>query len=217
MDTNKMLRKLTDSKVKAISAYPDGKPHSVSDGGGLFLYATVNGKYWRYAYRLNGKTQRTLSIGSYPEISLAEARRRHEAARALLARGVDPSSHKQAAKAASTEITANTFECIAQTASERSKPGWSASHKERTISYLQRDIFPWIGKRHINEVTPGDVIRVVQRVEARGAGDAARRVKQYILQVYKYAVTLPASDRKRPARAIEPKHETVFVGQFKAG
>lgn len=196
-----MQKKLTDSKVKAISAYPDGKPRNVSDGGGLYLHARATGKYWRYNYRLAGK-MKTLTIGSYPEIPLAEARRQHEAARALLARGVDPSGHKQATKAASTEIAANTFEHIACEWFERSKSGWSLSHTERTISYLQRDIFPWIGKRNINEVTPGDVIRIVQRVEARGAGDAARRVKQYILQVYKYAVTLELADRN-PAADIE--------------
>lgn len=98
-----MVRKLTDSKVKNATCKADGKPLNLSDGGGLYLHIKAGGKkVWRYNYRMDGKTK-TLTIGSYPEVGLKQAREQHEAARALLARGVDPSGHKQAMKAARTD------------------------------------------------------------------------------------------------------------------
>ena len=197
-----MVRKLTDSKVKTATCKADGKPLNLSDGGGLYLHVKAGSKkVWRYNYRMDGKTK-TLTIGSYPEVSLKQAREQHEDARALLARGVDPSGHKQALKAARTDIVAHSFEAIAREWFERNKPTWSQSHIDRTSSYLERDVFPWLGKFNINQVTPSDIIRVVQRVESRGAQEAARRVKQYILQVYKYAVTLELASRN-PAADID--------------
>ncbi len=196
-----MQRKLTDSKVKTATPKADGRPQNLTDGGGMYLHTKPTGKYWRYNYRLDGK-MKTLTIGTYPETTLKAARDKHDEARALLARGVDPSSHKRAMKASCTSATSHSFEAIAREWFERSKTSWSESHTVRTISYLERDVFPWIGKANINQVTAGDVIKIVQRVEARGAGDAARRVKQYILQVYKYAVTMELAERN-PAADID--------------
>lgn len=196
-----MERKLTDTKAKKAKAKPDGKPTTLTDGGGLFLYITLKGRYWRYTYRYDGKRQ-TLSIGSYPETSLEQAREQHREARAQLARGVNPSSHKRELKQANLATTHHSFEAIALEWFARSRGSWSDSHCHRTESYLKRDVFPWIGKTHIKQVTPSDVIKIVQRVEARGAGDAARRVRQYILQVYKYAVTMELAERN-PAADID--------------
>jgi len=197
-----MERKLTDTKIKKAKAKPDGKDNILADGGGLAIHVTAaGGRYWRYDYRYEGKRQR-LTIGSYPEIDLVTAREKHMEARAQRARGTNPATLKRILKDSRNGITANSFEVIAREWFERSKTSWSESHTVRTISYLERDVFPWIGKANINEVSPGDVIRVVQRVEARGAGDAARRVKQYILQVYKYAVTLELAERN-PAADID--------------
>lgn len=196
-----MERKLTDTKVKKAKAKPDGKPATLTDGGGLFLYITRHGKYWRYLYRYDGKRQ-TLSIGSYPETTLEQAREQHREARAQLARGINPSSHKRQLKQANIDTTQHSFEAVALEWIARSRGGWSESHAFRTESYLKRDVFPWIGKTHIREVTPGDIIKAVQRVESRGAGDAARRVRQYILQVYRYAVTMGLAERN-PAADID--------------
>ena len=87
-----MKRKLTDSDV--INAEPNDKPYKLTDGGGLYLKITEAGKYWRYNYSHNGK-QKTYAMGVYPDTSLKQARDKHQAARELLAQGVDPSSHKQ--------------------------------------------------------------------------------------------------------------------------
>jgi integrase len=198
---SQMERKLTDTKIRKAKANPDGKPSTLTDGGGLFLYITATGKYWRYMFRYDGKRQ-TLSIGNYAEITLEQAREKHREARAQLARGVNPSSHKRELKQAHIATTHHSFEAIALEWFSRSRGGWSESHIFRTDSYLKRDVFPWIGKTYIKDVTPSDIIKIVQRVEARGAGDAARRVRQYILQVYKYAVTMELAERN-PAADID--------------
>lgn len=85
---------------------------------------------------------------------------------------------------------------------DRNTPAWSEGHTTRVKRYLEKDVFPAFGAVHINDVKPADVIRLVQRVEARGAGDAARRVKGFVHQVYKYAVTLELADRN-PAADID--------------
>ena len=85
------------------------KPGKYADGRGFFLQAAPNGgKYWRYAYRF-GEKQKTLALGTYPDIGVAKARERHQEARTQLAQGVDPSAHKQTVKARK----ANTFEALA--------------------------------------------------------------------------------------------------------
>lgn len=88
---------LTDSD--AAQAKASGQLYKLTDGGGLFLLLHPNGgKYWRLAYRFAGK-QKTLALGVYPDVSLADARTRREDARKLLANGIDPSAVKQAQKA----------------------------------------------------------------------------------------------------------------------
>jgi hypothetical protein len=89
-DTVIMKKVLTDTEVKNAKPTPDGKPKKHTDGGGLYLLVSIVGKYWRYDYRFFDK-RKTLAIGVYPDVSLKEARNRHEAARELLEKGVDPS------------------------------------------------------------------------------------------------------------------------------
>lgn len=198
-----MKRKLTDSIIKAAKPKPDGNPANLSDGGGLYLHVTANHKVWRYNYRRlgDGKMQ-TLTIGKYPAISLKEAREQHESAWQLRERGLDPCQHKQMSRAAASETGRNTFVVVAQEWLARKKDGWSESHTERTEGCLNRDILPWLGKLHIDHITPHDIIKVAQRVEERGAGETARRVKQCIDQIYRYAVTLHMAQRN-PAADID--------------
>lgn len=101
---------LTDTAVR--TAKPKDKPYKLSDERGLFLLATPSGgKLWRLKYRIDGK-EKLLALGPYPEVSLAQARERREEARKLLAAGIDPSAHKQAAKAANVAEAVNTFEVV---------------------------------------------------------------------------------------------------------
>ncbi|TXH78776.1 MAG: DUF4102 domain-containing protein [Thiothrix sp.] len=196
-----MTKKLKDSIVKNAKTKADGKPADYADGEGLRLHVTTSGKYWHYRYRWDGKGKE-LSLGTYPTVSLKEARERHEEAKGLLARGINPRSYRKQMKAAKAELNSRSFQAIALEWLARSLPTWSESHAVRVQRYLEKDVFPALGVMQINEVKPADIIRVVQRVEARGAGDAARRVKQYIHQVYTYAVTLELAERN-PAADID--------------
>ncbi|WGZ92954.1 MAG: integrase arm-type DNA-binding domain-containing protein [Candidatus Thiothrix putei] len=192
-----MERKLRDSKVKNAKTKSDGQPNILTDGGGLYLYVTPKGKHWRFSYRYDNKRQ-TLSIGSYPEISLEQARELHRQARAQLARGIKPNNHRH------TSSKVNTFQAITAEWLNRGKSGWSDGYVERMESWFRRDVFPAIGAMDISEVNPSDIIRILQKIEARGAGDSARRVKQSINQVFRYAVTLGLSNRN-PATDIDTR------------
>jgi integrase len=196
-----MTKKLRDSIVKNAKTKADGKPADYADGEGLRLHVTTSGKYWHYRYRWDVKGKE-LSLGTYPTVSLKEARERHEEAKALSALGINPRSYRKQMKAAKAELNSRSFQAIALEWLARSLPTWSKSHAVRVQRYLEKDVFPALGVMQINEVKPADIIRVVQRVEARWAGDAARRVKQYIHQVYTYAVTLELAERN-PAADID--------------
>lgn len=93
-----MKYKLTDTAVKAAKTKPDEKPAKYTDGGGLYLLMMKSGKYWRFDYTYETK-RKTLAIGVYPDINLKTAREKHQAAKGLIARGVNPSEYKQQAKA----------------------------------------------------------------------------------------------------------------------
>ena len=141
---------LTELEVK--KAKPTGKPVKLSDGGGLFLLVQPNGaKYWRLAYRFAGK-QKTLALGVYPDVSLADVRTRREEARKLLANDVDPGAVKQAQKTTKLEQAANSFETIAREWFVRHSPNWKENHSSKIIRRLEADIFPWIGVRTVGEV-----------------------------------------------------------------
>lgn len=178
-----MQRKLTDVSVKNAKA-----PKKYTDGGGMYLHILKSGtKCWRYNYTHLGK-QKTLALGTYPEFSLAEARKRHEAARALLARDIDPNEYKQNQQAEKQLIANNSFEAVAREWFQSFLSKKSESYYTRVTAYMEKDIFPYIGKSPISEIEPPDINKVVQRIAGRGAVDAAHRAKQSIGQVFRYAV-----------------------------
>ncbi len=198
-----MKRKLTDTFLKR-SAKPntDGTPCNYTDGGGLYLHVKGNDKkWWRYNYRFDGK-QKTLSIGSYPEVGLDVARRHHDEARELLARGVDPSEHKRTTKAIKGDMVGNSFEAIAREYYQKYRNTWQQSYSDKMMGYFEKDVFPWIGSKPIGEIEAPEIVRLICRQDERGAGGAARKVKQHIQQVYDYAVAVGLATRN-PARDIK--------------
>lgn len=176
---------LTDTFIKTVK--PQEKTKKYSDSGGLFLQVTTNGgKWWRLAYRFQGK-QKLLSLGVYPEISLAQARKRRDDARKLLAEGIDPGEHRKAvATLIDTEV--ETFEKVAREWFLKFSPSWVQSHADRTLRRLERDVFPRIGSRPIAEINPPEVLMVLRRMEDRGVLETAHRASQNIGQVFRYAV-----------------------------
>jgi integrase len=176
---------LTDTAVK--TAKPAEKQRAMFDGGGLYLLISPNGgKYWRFKYRFEGN-EKLLAFGTYPEITLAKARERRDAARRMVAEGIDPGAVRKAQKEAKS-ATADTFEVIAREWIAKNSPAWSASHIKTVTSRLERDVYPIIGNRPLAELKPREMLALLQRVEARGVLETASRIKSYSSQIFRYAV-----------------------------
>lgn len=142
---------LTDTACKNAKANPD-KPYKLTDEKGLYLLVSQNGsKYFRMDYRFGGK-RKTLALGIYSEISLKQARDKRDEARSQLADGIDPSENKKAIKLAKADSAANSFEMLAREWFARNMIDKSASHKKRILSGLERDIFPYIGRKPILDI-----------------------------------------------------------------
>jgi integrase len=185
------MQKLTATAVK--QAKPKAKPYKLADGGGLYLLVKPNGKYWRYKYRFASK-EKLLALGVYPDTSLADVRKLHQASRKGLANGIDPNEAKQAQKAADQGTSANSFEVIAlewlQMRGAKSEGG-----DKRLNRLLQKDLFPYIGKRPISKITSPDLLRTLRRIESRGAVNTAHRAKQAAGMVFRYAVATGRAER----------------------
>lgn len=183
---------LTDIKIKA--AKPSDKPLKLFDGGGLFLLITPSGgKLWRLKYRFGG-TEKLLTLGTYPQTTLTEARQRRTEARSLLDQGIDPGLVKKAQKIAQIEES-ETFEVIAREWHARYTPTWAPSHADKIIRRLELYIFPWIGKKAIRSITPSELLACLRRLEEKGTLDTAHRTKQNCGQVFRYAIATSRADR----------------------
>ena len=191
---------LTDIQVR--SAKPRGKDYKLSDGEGLFLLiATTGGKRWRYKYRFGGK-EKLLALGTYPDISLQEARHKLREARNQLANGYDPGAEKKVLKrhqAEQTAATENTFEAVAREWLGKFSGQWSTSHKRTTLDRLERDVFPWLGNKPVGEIRPPDILMILRRVESRGVLESAHRVRTVCGQVLRYAVATGRAERDSAA------------------
>jgi len=161
----------------------------------MYLLVKAAGKYWRVDYSFSGK-RKTLALGTYPEISLAKARERRAAARTLLAEGVDPSAAKRDEKRARADAAANTFEAVGREWLEKTAAKRASGTQLKVQTWLEKDVFPFIGKMPMSTIGPRDILeRVVRKLEARGAVDTAHRVKQLCGQVFRFAVVSGLAER----------------------
>lgn len=185
---------LTDTFVKQVkhSGAPAGDKHQ--DAQALHLLVKAAGKYWRMNYRYQGK-QKTLALGTYPEVSLLKARQRRDKARELLAEGVDPSAAKQDERATMRAEAANTFEVVAREWLDKTKSERMASTHGKVTTWLEKDVIPYIGKMPISTIGPRDVLAALRHMEGRGALDSVQRVKQICGQVFRYAVATGSAER----------------------
>ncbi len=183
---------LNDMKVR--TAKPKEKPYKLSDVDGLYLLVTEKGgKWWRFKYRFDGK-EKLLSVGTYPEISLSDARQRRDEARKQIAHGVDPSAVRKAMKQADTEET-ETFEVITREWHTTFNHTWTPGHAQKLLSALERDVFPWMGKRPIKDLKAPELLTVLRRIESRGTLETTRRVRGLLGQVFRYAVATGRAER----------------------
>lgn len=177
---------LTDIKVK--TAKPMDKAYKLTDGGGMYLLVKPNGsKYWRLKYRFVGK-EKMLSIGVYPDVSLADARQKRDEARKILAAGGDPGEVKKADKLAQKLCTENTFEAIAREWHKQKADRWSLRYRNEIIDTFEKDIFPYLGRRPIAEIKPMELLETLRRLEKRGALEKMRKVRQRCGEVFRYAI-----------------------------
>lgn len=177
---------LTDTAIR--KAKPSANTAKLSDGGGLQLHVLPNGsKYWKLAYRHDGK-QKKLSFGVYPEVTLAEARKNRDAARALLREGKDPMVERRVEKLARTIAAGNTFGAIADELLAKMKREGRAGTTLQKIAWLLDFARPLIGKRPIGEISAAEVLAVLRKVEVRGRLETARRLRSTIGSVFRYAI-----------------------------
>ena len=183
------------TKLLIDNAKPDTKPRRLADGRGMYLeIAPSGGKWWRFKYRLAGR-ERRISLGVYPDVGLAEARERREAARKHVAAGIDPGEQRRAEKIAKIESTENAFAAVAREWFALFAPKWVETHSSKVLGRLENDLLPWLGTRPIRGITSPEVLTVLRRIAARGADETARRALQDCGRVFRYAVATGRADR----------------------
>ncbi len=201
---------LSDAKVRNAKARKT--PYKLSDDRGLYLLiAPAGGKWWRVNYRFGGK-QKTLSMGVYPDVTLGNARERRDEARRLIANGIDPGEHRKVTRAAKEQSAVDSFEAVAREWFAKYSPRWATSHSDKIIKRLENDVFPWLGGKPISEISPPEVLKVLHRIEGRGAMDTAHRALQNCGQVFRYGVATgrvlsdPCRDLRGALRPLKHEH-----------
>jgi integrase len=190
---------LTDTAIKALKSGP--KDIKKSDGGGLFLLVSRKGsKLWRFAYRYDGK-QKLLAGGSYPEVSLANARKWRDEARSQLAAGQDPGVVRKEAKRAAKMAQENSFEEVARNWLAARDASWTPRYAALVKGRLEADIFPLIGSRNIATIDPPNLLDAIRTIERRGSVEMAHRVKNHCGEIFRYAIA-EEKCRSDPSRDI---------------
>lgn len=199
---------LTDLFIRSLKHSTKSVKHY--DAGGLYLEVAPSGRpRWRLKYRFAGKEKR-LSLGVYPDVSLKEARNRRDEARKLISRGIDPSEQRKAQRAASDST--NSLEVLAHEWLSNQSAVWSAIHRKNILQRLENDVFPYIGKAPINELTPPELLKVLRRIEAREANETAHRVRGNLGQIFRYAIATgrathdPSRDLRGALKPVDKKH-----------
>jgi integrase len=182
---------LANTACKNAKPRPD-KAYKLADEKGLYLLIAKNGgKWWRFDYRFNDK-RKTLSMGTYPEISLKSARQKRDEARELLAKQLDPGVVRKIEKAGSKK---NTFQAVAEEFLSSNSHKWSESHYRHIKECFERDVFPWIGARPLKELSAVEVLAALRRIADRGALETAARTKQFIGQAIRYGIATGRAER----------------------
>ena len=216
---------LTDTAIR--KAMPGPKARKLSDGKGLYLeLSPAGGRWWRLKYRIAGVEKR-IPLGTYPETSLKVAREKTEEARALIAQGVDPSQARKTAKqeAEHQEEQAQreaqglpaqgSFESVALEWFDTRKDEWAPSHANKILRRLEADVFPWLGKLPVQQITPPMVLDVLRRAESRGVIETAHRVLETCGQVFRFAVATGRIE-SNPARDLKDALRKPMVQHFAA-
>ena len=202
-----MARHLIKTDVAIRNTKSTDATLRLNDGDGLYLLIKPNGaKWWRLDYSIGGK-RKTLSIGVYPDTGLKAARNKADEARQLVAAGTDPSDVRKASKVQQAKAleadkriadglpAVDSFEEVAREWFAKFSAEWAPSHADKIIRRLERDIFPWIGKRPIASITAPELLAALRRIEERGAVETAHRAHQNCGQIFRYAIATGRAER----------------------
>lgn len=206
---------LSDARLRSLK--PADKPYKVADAAGLHVIVSPSGsRLWRFSYRFRGK-QKTIALGAYPVVTLAEARAAHIAAQRLLVRGVDPIDARNIEERRQRIAAGHTFQAVADEWFEARRRRWVESYSSRLRSRLDADLLPHLGQRPIAEIEPIEVLDVIRRVEGRDAIEMAKRVMQMASAIFRYGVATsrcprdPTADLRGALQAPGPvKHRTAL-------
>lgn len=178
------------SDLKCRNAKPGQKLRKLSDGGGLQLWVQPTGsRLWRLAYRFGGK-QKLLALGTYPIVSLADARKEREDAKRLLHAGIDPSQQRKE----DAQQVGDTFRAVAEEYIEKLKQEGRAETTLGKVSWILSFTYPAFGGRSIRDVDAPMILKVLRGVEARGRYETARRLRSTIGSVFRYAIATARAD-----------------------
>jgi len=209
------INKLTDSMVKAAKSEGQ-KRRKLADGGGLTLVIKPESKVWWFRYRFGGK-EKTLSLGSYPEISLKEARDGRDAARKLVAQKKDPVTHRRSEGAKNLSAASNTFKAVAEDWLKLQKGQLNDSTIDVTRNRLTKWIYPHLGSMPVTDIEPPLVLQVLRKIETKGKHETAHRMRQRISQIYRFAISEgratrdPAADLRGLLKAVPAKNRSAIT------
>ena len=212
---------LTNTEIS--NAKPQAKPVKLFDAGGLFLLVSPNGgKWWRLKYRFGGK-EKLLSLGTYPQVSLKDARNRRDEAKKIISNGNDPSAERQQAKVESRLSAANTFGAVADELLGKKAKKLAQVTQAKLKAILDNDLRPWLGDRPIRDITAPEILAVVQRIENRGANELAHRALRLSAQTFQYAIVTgrvernPAADLRGALEPVIVQHHAAITEPKKVG
>ncbi len=194
---------LTDVAIR--KAAPSEKPYKLTDGEGLYLLVNGAGKYWRFDYRFADK-RKTLALGTYPDVALADARSRLKDARRLLANDTDPAEFKQEAKRAAKIAQTNSFEAMAREWHGMKSKQWAKPTADKTLAHLQAYVFPEIGHLPITAVKPAQLLAMLRKVETKGIGYTAIRLREVCSQIFRFAVATGRAEDNPAAHLLGALH-----------
>ena len=196
---------LTDARCRAAKA--TGKPYKLADAAGLHLHVSKTGhRSWRHKFRYGGKEQ-LRTLGSFPEVTLKQAREMRDADKVLLKEGRDPILEAKKQVLTNRLASADTFEPLAREWFAREEPRWKPVHAQDVITSLERDVFDDLGSLPITGITPQIVLATLQKVEQRGAIETAHRLRQRISSIFAYGIACDRATYDPAGSLLRVEHD----------
>lgn len=185
---------LTELALKNLTLPAGKKRLRVKDSPGLFVELVESGgKWWRFRYAIGGR-ENLLSLGTYPEVSIKEARAKRDKARAMIADGIDPAADRRARKVAAS-CTGDSFEAVTREWHARQAPKWAPIHAKTVLRQLEKNILPTLGARTVGEITAPELLAVLRRIEAREAIYTAHRMRRKCSEIFRFAIATGRAER----------------------